>query len=143
MTKKKDHDRASNTNLTGRRWYSLPRGSVIYGRKPATLRKQLQRQARVLDDGSTEARVGRVRGRKFGKLWRVSDATSQVEAGPRQPSLAQAALSLDLTEPALIRRLQRNAKRTGDDHAEAHIDGVHGRRSAKTWVVSLAKGWTD
>jgi hypothetical protein len=143
MTRTKDQDRASTTNLIGRRWYSLQRGSVIYGRKPATLRKQLQRNARVLDDGSTEARVGRVRGRKFGKLWRVSDTASQVEAGSRQRSLADAALSLDLTEPALIRRFQRNAKRTGDDRAEAHIDGVHGHRSAKTWVVLLARGWTD
>jgi hypothetical protein len=130
-------------SVTGRRWYSLPRGAVIYGFKQATLRKQLKRNAQQLDDGSTEARVGRVRGRKFGKLWRVSDTTSQAEANSRQPSLADVALSLDLTEPALIRRLQRNAMRTGDDRAEAHIDGVHGRRSAKTWVVSLAKGWTD
>jgi hypothetical protein len=128
--------------VTGRRWYSVPRWAALYGSKPATLRKQLKRHARQLDDGSTEASVGPLRGRMLGKLWRVSHATAPAQPGPRQPSLAEVALSLDLTEPALVRRFQRNAKRTEDDRVEAHIDGVHGRRSAKSWIASLAKGWT-
>src|SRR3954469_24617500 len=98
--------------MIGRRWYSTAKWAALHGSKPATLRTQLKRNARQLDDGSVEARVGPARGRMLGELWRVCDATAPAEATPGEPSLANIALSLDLTEPAVIRRFQRNAKRT-------------------------------
>ncbi len=56
----------------GMRWLSLQAAADVLGMTSAALRKVLERNARRADDGVTEAEVNGVRGRKLGRLWRVT-----------------------------------------------------------------------
>ena len=52
-------------------WLSVQSAVDILGLTPAALRKSLDRRAALTGDGGIEAEVYGVRGRKFGRLWRV------------------------------------------------------------------------
>ncbi len=57
---------------TGTRWLSIQSASEVLGMSSGALRKILERNARQGQDGVTEADVNGVRGRKLGRLWRVT-----------------------------------------------------------------------
>jgi hypothetical protein len=52
-------------------WVSLQSAAQVLGMTPAALRKSLDRRAARTSDGGIEAEIDGVRGRKFGRLWRV------------------------------------------------------------------------
>lgn len=54
------------------RWFSVRDAAQTLGISADALRKQLERKAQRAPDGGTEALLDGVRGRKFGRLWRVS-----------------------------------------------------------------------
>jgi hypothetical protein len=54
------------------RWVSVQSAADILGLTSAALRKSLDRRATRVADGGIEAELDGVRGRKFGRLWRVT-----------------------------------------------------------------------
>jgi hypothetical protein len=54
------------------RWFTVRAAAEILALTCEALRKQLERNARRAPDGGIEAELDGVRGRKFGRLWRVS-----------------------------------------------------------------------
>ncbi len=68
------------------RWCSLHAAADLLGLTPGALRKSLDRRAARCPDGGVEAEVDGVRGRKFGRLWRVMLAPAWVL--PKRPSSA-------------------------------------------------------
>lgn len=54
------------------RWVSLPVAAEVLGMTAAALRKALDRKAMRTADGGIEAELDGVRGRKLGRLWRVT-----------------------------------------------------------------------
>jgi hypothetical protein len=64
----------SSSTLTpaNARWLSVQSAADILGLTAAALRKSLDRRAVRVADGGTEAELDGVRGRKFGRLWRVT-----------------------------------------------------------------------
>ena len=54
------------------RWFSVQAAADILGLTAAALRKSLDRRAIRAPDGGIEADLDGVRGRKLGRLWRVS-----------------------------------------------------------------------
>jgi hypothetical protein len=54
------------------RWISLQSAADLLGLTAAALRKSLDRRAVRTSDGGIEAELDGVRGRKLGRLWRVT-----------------------------------------------------------------------
>jgi hypothetical protein len=54
------------------RWISLQAAADLLGLTPTALRKSLDRRAARGPDGGIEAELDGVRGRKLGRLWRVT-----------------------------------------------------------------------
>lgn len=54
------------------RWFPIRDAASILGLTPGALRKLLERRAVRAADGSVEAHVDGVRGRKFANRWRIS-----------------------------------------------------------------------
>ncbi len=55
--------------------------------------------------------------------------------------LRRGARFLDVTEPALRRRLERHSFRADDGITEAQVDGVRGRKWGRHWRVQISGGW--
>ncbi len=64
----------SNPSTTARspQWRSVQSAATMLGLTAAALRKALDRRAVRRPDGGIEAELDGVRGRKLGRLWRVS-----------------------------------------------------------------------
>lgn len=60
------------TSSTPLRWISLQSAADLLGLTAAALRKSLDRRAVRTPDGGIEAEIDGVRGRKLGRLWRVT-----------------------------------------------------------------------
>lgn len=54
------------------RWISLQSAADLLSLTPAALRKSLDRRSLRTPDGGVEAELDGVRGRKLGRLWRVT-----------------------------------------------------------------------
>ena len=55
----------------GPRWLAVPEAAAILGTSKSALRRALERRAAPSPDGVTESNLDGVRGRKFGRMWRV------------------------------------------------------------------------
>ena len=60
------------TSPTPLRWISLQSAADLLGLTAAALRKSLDRRSVRTSDGGIEAEIDGVRGRKLGRLWRVT-----------------------------------------------------------------------
>ena len=70
------------------RWISLQSAADLLGLTATALRKSLDRRAMRRPDGGIEAELDGVRGRKLGRLWRVT--LSPAWTVPTSPRLAVA-----------------------------------------------------
>lgn len=71
---------------TQTRWLSLQAAADLLGLTAAALRKSLDRRAVRTSDGGIEAELDGVRGRKLGRLWRVT--LSAAWTAPTPPKVA-------------------------------------------------------
>jgi hypothetical protein len=53
------------------RWLTVRDAPAILSVRPETLRRSLERHARAVSDGGTEAHIDGLRARKFARHWRV------------------------------------------------------------------------
>lgn len=65
------HKAAIDWSAPTARWMDADAAADILGLSVVTLRRALERNARVETDGATIARVDGITGRKLGRLWRV------------------------------------------------------------------------
>jgi hypothetical protein len=63
---------APTTGSAPTRWISLHSAADLLSLTPAALRKALDRRSIRVSDGGVEAELDGVRGRKLGRLWRVT-----------------------------------------------------------------------
>jgi hypothetical protein len=64
--------RSTVTGPAATRWISVESAADLLGMTAPALRKALDRRAQRTADGGTEAELDGVRGRKLGRLWRVT-----------------------------------------------------------------------
>jgi hypothetical protein len=70
------------------RWLSLHAAAELLGLTPAALRKSLDRRAMRRPDGGIEAEIDGVRGRKLGRLWRVTLSPAWTVSTPPRAAVA-------------------------------------------------------
>jgi hypothetical protein len=63
------------------RWLTVRDAGALLSVTPGALRRSLERRAVRAPDGGTEADIDGVRGRKFGRLWRVMLTSRWMDPG--------------------------------------------------------------
>lgn len=77
-------DRPSTPPPRDAAWISTEHAARVLGLTAVALRRALDRNARRAPDGVTEARVNGVRGRKWGRQWRVALGEGWAVRGPER-----------------------------------------------------------
>ena len=67
------------------RWISLPAAADLLGLTATALRKALDRRSSRSKDGGIDAELDGVRGRKLGRLWRVTLSSAWTVSCPLKP----------------------------------------------------------